>query len=206
MILEGIVTTRNADGSVNISPMGPLVDEAMRRIELRPFRTSTTYANLRRIGAGVLHVTDDVLLLAQAAVGQPDPMPPATTVGDIAAASELDGLADAVREAVVLRDACRWYAFRVVETDDRALRASLVAEVVCSGRIRDFFGFNRGKHAVLELAILATRVGILPADEIDAQWAMLRPWIEKTGGPREHAALEFLESWLSAKRNEPPHR
>ena len=31
---------------------------------------------------------------------------------------------------------------------------------------REFFGFNRAKHAVLEAAILATRVELLPADEI----------------------------------------
>ena len=50
MILEGIVTTINADGTVNISPMGPIVDAALTRLELRPFQTSTTFQNLRRTG------------------------------------------------------------------------------------------------------------------------------------------------------------
>src|ERR1043166_8198807 len=46
MILEGLVTTLNADGGVNIAPMGPIVDEAMRHLILRPYQTSRTYANL----------------------------------------------------------------------------------------------------------------------------------------------------------------
>ena len=56
--------------------MGPEVDCGMQRLVLKPFRTSTTYANLKRTGQGVFHVTDDVELLAQAAVGTPDPLPP----------------------------------------------------------------------------------------------------------------------------------
>ena len=41
----------------------------MARFVLRPFHTSTTYHNLKARGEGVLHVTDDVLLLAQTAIG-----------------------------------------------------------------------------------------------------------------------------------------
>jgi hypothetical protein len=71
---------------------------------------------------------------------------------------------------------------------------------VRSGRIRDFFGFNRGKHAVIEAAILATRVAILPRSEIDEQWTRLRSWVDKTGGPNERAAMDFLETWLFDQR------
>ena len=93
-ILEGIVTTLNVDGSVNISPMGPIVDDALDRLWLRPFKTSTTYQNLKRTGRGVFHVTDDVELLAQAAVGQPSSLPryAATPAGDV----------------LIHADACRW--------------------------------------------------------------------------------------------------
>ncbi len=105
MILEGIVTTLNVDGRANISPMGPIVDSCwFAGVPVRG-QTSTTYANLKRTGQGVFHVTDDVLLLAQAAVGTPDPMP------SLAPATEVEGL--------ILTDACRWYAFRVLEIDDR---------------------------------------------------------------------------------------
>ena len=63
MILEGIVTTVSRDGAVNIAPMGPHVEEGMTRFLLRPFPTSQTYRNLKAHGEGVLHVSDDVLLL-----------------------------------------------------------------------------------------------------------------------------------------------
>ena len=71
MILEGIVTTLNDDATLNIAPMGPRVDPGtnLARFELRPYRSSTTYHNLKARGEGVFHVTDDVLLLAQTAIG-----------------------------------------------------------------------------------------------------------------------------------------
>ena len=74
-ILEGIVTTLNRDDSVNLSPMGPIVDSQFNTLVLRPFRLSQTYNNLRRTGQGVFHVTDDVTLIAQAAIGVPNPLP-----------------------------------------------------------------------------------------------------------------------------------
>ena len=55
--------------------MGPIVDETMQTLVLRPFQTSTTYRNLKQTGCGVFHVTDDVLLLAQAAIGALDVSP-----------------------------------------------------------------------------------------------------------------------------------
>ncbi len=185
MILEGIVTTLNADGTVHVSPMGPRVDESISHLVLKPYRTSTTYGNLKRSGQGVFHVTDDVELIAHAAVGVPEPMPamePARAV-----------------EGSVLSGACRWYALVVRTLDDREERTEIVCDVVDSGRLRDFFGFNRGKHAVLEAAILATRTEFLPADEIRSQFDRLRALVEKTGGPAEHRAFQFLNDFVRAK-------
>jgi len=183
MILEGIVTTLDRAGTLNIAPMGPKVDPAMRRFVLRPFQTSTTYRNLKAQGEGVLHVTDDVLLLAQTAVGRPvDPM---------------TRPAEVVRGRVLV-DACRYYEFRVVELDDREPRTTLVVEVVAQGRQRDFFGWNRGKHAVLEAAILATRTSLLPLEEIQAEFRKLAPLVEKTGGADEHTAFTLLNDYVNA--------
>lgn len=187
MILEGLITTLNADGSVNLSPMGPIVDAPMgnallREIVLRPYQTSTTYRNLKRTGQGVLHVTDDVELLARAAVGRVDPMP------EMLPAQAVEGR--------ILADACRWYAFRVRTLDDSQERTTIVAEVVDSGRIRDFFGFNRAKHAVVEAAILATRVKFLPAEEIEREFARLAVPVEKTAGAPERRAFAFLQNYV----------
>ena len=105
MILEGIVTTLNEDGSPNISPMGPEVEPSFDRFVLKPYQTSTTYVNLKRTGEGVLHVTDDVELLARAAINRFDELPRLSPAEAVA--------------GVILADACRWYAFRVTELNDQ---------------------------------------------------------------------------------------
>jgi hypothetical protein len=183
MILEGIVTTVGAGGEVRISPMGPMVDAEMERLVLRPYQTSSTFANLKRSGAGVFHVTDDVMLLAQAAVGAVD--------AAVERATCVDGF--------VLADCCRFYEFEVRRLDDSAERTTIEAAVVRSGRKRDFFGFNRGKHAVVEAAILATRTAFLPAEEILGEFERLAVWVDKTGGARERAAFAFLNDCVRSE-------
>src|SRR5262245_9086619 len=111
MILEGIVTTISPEGAVHIAPMGPRVDADMERFLLRPVPPPQTYQNLVRHGEGVLHVTDDVLLLARAALGPVEPAPPffpATTINGF-----------------VLQDACRYYEFRVRSIDEREERVRI---------------------------------------------------------------------------------
>jgi hypothetical protein len=65
-------------------------------------------------------------------------------------------------------------------------------EVVHQGRLRDFFGFNRAKHAVVEAAILATRTDFLPLEDIEAEYRKLAVIVDKTGGPQEHEAFDYL--------------
>ena len=182
-ILEGVVTTLNVDRTVNISPMGPHVDSSMEHFELRPVQTSTTYQNLKRIGEGVLHVTDDVELLARAAIGQLRPAPVTVPAKAVA--------------GVILQDACRWYAFRVRRIDDHEQRTSVSCQVVDQGRIRDFFGFNRAKHAVVEAAILATRVHLLPEEEITEEFRRLGAIVQKTAGAQEERAFQLLQAFVS---------
>lgn len=186
MILEGIVTTTSVTGDINIAPMGPRVDADMRRFLLRPFNTSTTYHNLRAHGEGVLHVTDDVLLLARTALGQLEPMPA------LMPARKVRGW--------VVRDACRFFEFRVVSIDDREERISIEVEVVHRETLRDFFGFNRAKHAVIEGAIMATRVHLLPIEEIEMEYRKLAVIVQKTGGDQEKQAWAFLERHLAEVR------
>lgn len=182
MILEGIVTSSNADGSINVAPMGPIVDETMTWLRFRPFQTAATFENLKRHRVGVFHVTDDVLLLARAAIGRLDEIPPTQPAEKV--------------EGAVLSDACRWYEFQIESVDDSQERATLETRVVHKGRIRDFFGFNRAKHAVLEAAILSTRVALIPPDEIRRELGHLKIAVDKTAGPREREAFALLEDYV----------
>ncbi len=182
MILEGIVSTLTADGCVHLAAMGPEVDANFERLVLKPFQTSQTCQNLMRHPEGVVHVTDDVLLLAQAAIGQIDPLP------STAPAQKVRGF--------FLSGSCRYLEFRIVDADMSKPRARLEAEVVHQASLRDFFGFNRGKHAVVEAAILATRMHLLSLAEIAGEYDRLEVLVQKTGGPAEHQAFRLLRSHL----------
>jgi hypothetical protein len=183
MILEAVVTTTAADGRVNVAPMGPLVPDdpaaPLVRFTLRPFRTARTCANLLAHPEGVLHVTDDVLLLARAAVGVLNPPPVMKPAAKV--------------RGWILAGACRVYEFRAAKEDERDGRVAFDAKVVHAVRLRDFFGFNRAKHAVVEAAILATRTALLSADHIAAEYARLAVLVEKTGGPQERTAFALLQ-------------
>jgi len=190
MILEGVVTTLDPDGSVHVSCMGPTVEGAFERLVFRPFPASRTLENLRRTGQGVMHVTDDVELLARAAIGKLAQLP------NLLPAPGINGF--------ILSDACRWYAFRVTAIDDRLPRVSVSCRVVAAGCVREFFGFNRAKHAVLEAAILATRVDLVAMRRIRAEMRRLAPLVEKTGGPAEQRAFELIKQHLDDPRHLEP--
>lgn len=183
MILEGIVTSLNADNELNVAPMGPIVDESLTWLHLRPFQTSQTFRNLRQQPHGVFHVVDDVLLLAKAAMGKLETLP------ETFAAEKVPGR--------VLASACRWYEFEVESLDATNDRSEIRARVLHVGRLRDVFGFNRAKHAVLEAAILATRLHLLPRDEIERQLAALRSPVEKTAGPNELEAFQLISDHVT---------
>ena len=207
MILESIVTTSNADGTPNISPMGPQIifpdsignystalpcssdnqSVTLKRFELRPFDTSTTFTNLKRDRQGVMHVDDNVELFAKSAIKKiehPD-LPPLRN------AEIIDGY--------LIESACRAYEFKVESIDESGPRMSLICNVQKVHRMRDFFGFNRAKHAVIEAAILATRIDFLPAEEIQRQLQQLQVIVEKTAGPSETKAFDHLKQFVSLK-------
>jgi hypothetical protein len=194
-IIEGVMTSLPvaADGGVpltqlervNVAPMGPIVDADWRRFILRPFRSSTTYQNLKATGEGVFHVVDDVLLIARGAIGKVEaggegaPVRPANVV-----------------HGVVLTGACRHYELRVIDLDDHTDRTTIVAECVHVGRHRDFIGFNRAMHAVLEAAILATRLHLTGASQVLAELDRLQVMVDKTGSEAEHQAMGEVRAYV----------
>ncbi len=183
LILEGLITTLDAAGALNLSPMGPIVDREQTEFLFRPFQTSRTYANLKREGAGVFHVVDNVLLLSKAAIGQIDSLPATFPAESI--------------QGQILKDACRWFELEVLEVDDSQERTRIRTQVVNSGRNRDFWGFNRAKHAVIELAVLATRLFMTDREEVEREVKRLSVLIEKTAGEEEREAFELLREYIA---------
>jgi hypothetical protein len=181
MIIESIVTSMAADGTINFAPMGVEWDETT--IVLKPFLETTTFRNVRETRVAVVNITDDVMLFAQAAISSPQfPWIPATVV-----------------RGAVLEAACSWREVEVTTLDDTPPRSRIEARVVHRGFRREFIGFNRARLAVLEAAILATRTHLLPAEEIRADYARLQVIVDKTAGPREQAAMAMLTEYVRAR-------
>lgn len=178
MIVETIVTTVAPDGAVNVAPMG--VEWGDDALVLKPFLETATFRNVRDTGVAVVNLTDDVGLFARAAIANPEaPVVPADVV-----------------QGVVLADACSWREVEVRAVDATPPRSRIEAAVVHRGARREFIGFNRARHAVLEAAIYATRVHLLPQALVAEELARLQVIVDKTAGPREFEAMAMLADYV----------
>jgi len=178
MIIESILTTMDGAGAVNFAPMG--VEWGEEEIVIKPFLETATFRNLRATGAAVVNLTDDVMLFAQGAISSVQfPAVPAAHV-----------------RGAVLEAACSWREVEVRALDATPPRARLVTRVVHRGFKREFLGFNRARHAVLEAAILATRTHLLPPAQIRDEFARLQVIVDKTAGPRERDAMALLTDYV----------
>jgi hypothetical protein len=181
VIVETIVTSMDASGAINFAPMG--VEWGDDVIVLKPFLETSTFRNLNVTRTAVVNLTDDAMLFAQGAISSPQfPYVPATVV-----------------KGVVLEAACSWRELEIMTIDPSPPRSRIEARVVHRGQQREFVGFNRAKHAVLEAAILATRTHLLPADQIRDEFARLQVLVDKTAGPRERDAMQLLTRYVQSR-------
>jgi hypothetical protein len=181
VIVETIVTSVDQEGQVNFAPMG--VEWGEDSIVLKPFLDTTTFRNLRATGSAVVNLTDDAMLFAQGAISSP----------------QFPSFPAAVVRGVVLEAACSWRELEVLRIDDTPPRSRIEARVVHRGVRREFIGFNRARHAVLEAAILATRTHLLPAEQIRDEFARLQIIVDKTAGPREQEAMDLLTQYVRSR-------
>jgi hypothetical protein len=179
-IVETVTTTINPDGTVNCAAMG--VEWGDEIIVIKPYRSTRTLRNLRATRAGVVNLTDDILLFTQAALG--DPQPPTRPTATI--------------DGAVLADACSWREVIVESVDASGPRARVTTRVVGRGAGREFLGFNRARHAVLEASIIASRARLLKAAEIRSELERLQVLVDKTAGPREREAMELVRQHVCA--------
>ena len=185
MIIEGLCTTTNPDGTTNIAPMGPIVNEKLTTFLFRPFQTSTTFQNLKATGCGVFHVTDDVDMIARAAIGELEETP------ELLPAEIVDGQ--------VIASACRWYEFALQSIDESNQRSEISTTLKHVGHLRDYWGLNRARNAILEAAILATRLHILDADDIQEQMQRLELVVEKTANAADAETFQFLKKYVASR-------
>lgn len=188
MIVEGLVTSLDAAGRLNVAPMGPIVLGDFQSLLLRPFQPSTTFSNLSITRCGVFHVVDSAELIVRSVVGalQQEPM--------TSAAETIDGR--------VLTDCCRWFEFSVDSIDDSAARSQMPSSIVYRGERRSFRGFNRANHALLEAAIIATRTHLMTWQQITDAFRYLEPAVQKTGDQEHRDLFQLLYQYVLERRDQ----
>jgi len=173
-IRESILTTVSPEGDVHIAPLG-IIQEGDGWV-VAPFRPSTTLANIEASGLAVVNYTDEAKIFAGCLTGRKDW--PLTPIEDC----PIPRL-----EAALSHDVLK---VQSVTADD--LRPRFFCKVIASGQHRPFTGMNRAKAAVLEAAILVSRLKMLPAEKIENEIAYLKIAIDKTAGPDEEQAFYWL--------------
>src|SRR4051794_23221399 len=174
MIRECVVTTIDATGHVHIAPLGLIQDRDEWIIA--PFRPSATLHNLQAVPFATANYVDDVRVIAGCLTGRRN-WPIVDVPGH--PVPRLDA-ALAHGELRVTR----------VEEDETRPRFHCSASKVATHA--PFRGLNRAKAAVLEAAILVSRLSMLPRDKVDSEIAYLTIAIEKTAGPDEREAWDWL--------------
>ena len=181
-IVETIVTTANAQGEVHIAPLGLIEDGAHWLIA--PFKPSKTLDNLRANPFAAASHTDDVRVFAGCVTGR--------KIWPLTAMSKVKGgrLADCVSH----------WELKVEKVIEDELRPRFVCSIVHRESHKTWDGFNRAQAAVLELAVLTTRLGMLLPEKIESELKYLEIAISKTAGPREAEAWEWLMEKIAVWR------
>jgi hypothetical protein len=181
MIRETIVTTMNAAGAVHITPFGIIADDDTWIIA--PFHPAVTIDNLRAVPFAVASYTDDVRIFAGCLTGRrnwPTVSSDEVPVPRLAAALAHVELA-------------------VIDVTEDAQRPRFRCRVVHRASHAPFEGFNRAKAAVLEAAILVSRLDLLPRETIEREMAYLANAVRKTAGSSEQEAWDWLVERVRAR-------
>jgi hypothetical protein len=181
-IFEVVITTVCAAGAPHVAPMGIRYREG--QVLLMPFKPSTTHDNILATGHAVLNRLVDTRVFAGAVTGRRQwPLVPAV---------KIDGQR--------LAHALSHIELRLAERRDDVQRPVLVMAPVHEMTHASFSGFNRAQAAVIEGAVLVSRLHMLPPEKVDAEMRYLQIAIDKTAGPEEHEAWGWLQDAVAAHR------
>lgn len=187
-IYEAIIVSQSTEGVPHIAPFG--IRRQQDIVLIAPFQPSTTLQNMQDTQTATVNFTDDVRIFAGAIVGRRD--------WRLTSASKLNGqrLVDSLAHAEL----------QLVEIEEDALRPKLFFKVIHEETHHPFGGFNRAQAAVIELAVLASRLHLLPQDKIKNEMMYLQIAIDKTAGEREQQAWQWLQehiqNWYATQAGE----
>ncbi|WP_157269148.1 DUF447 domain-containing protein [Azohydromonas aeria] len=181
-IFEVVVSTLSPDGQPHHAPLG--VRYRGNEVVLMPFKPSTTLMNLLGTGCAVLNVVVDTRVIAGCVTGRRNwPVLPARVV-----------------RGVRLECALRHLELRLLHTQDDPQRPSLRMVRVHEESHGEFMGFNRAQAAVVEGSVLVSRLHLLPREKVEGEMRYLQIAIDKTAGPEEHEAWDWLRMAVADHR------
>ncbi len=180
MIRETIVSTADRAGNVHFAPLG-LIAEADGWI-IAPFHPSATLENLRQVPFAAANFTDDVRVFAGCLTGRGE--------WPSAACDEIP-----VRR---LAQALAHSELAVTGISEDKERPRFHCRVLRTITHAPFKGFNRAQGAVIEAAILVSRLRLLPRDKIDREMSYLEVAVNKTASPIEAEAWNWLLDAIKA--------
>ena len=182
-LIETVVTTAGNDGEVNCAAMGVRWGE--HELVFWPFEATRTLKNLRLRGEAVVHLTDDVLLFVQSALGHPQP---AMRAASVVAGSVIED-ASSWREVVVTE---------IVPIEGNMSRSQVRARIVAAGTgTQPPLGLCRARHAAVEASIFASRLKWLGGERVWAELDRLQELVDKTAGPNERAAMDYVRRYVA---------
>ncbi len=182
MIRECIVATVDLAGAVHIAPLGIIADG--KRWIVAPFAPSRTLDNLKAVPFATASFTEDTRVFAGCLTGRRE-WPTAPIEGS---------------PAPRLADCLAHMSLRVAEVAEDAQRPRFSCDVLAHVAHRPFAGFNRAQSAVIEAAILVSRLKMLPRERIERDIAILQSAVDKTAGPGEREAWGWLMERVAGER------
>ena len=183
-IFETVVTTVAADGTPHVAPMG--VRYQAGRVVLMPFKPSTTLGNIVASGHAVLNLLTDTRVFAGCVTGRKGwPLLPAERIAGMRLACALAHV-----------------ELRLDEHLDAPQRPVLRMLRVHEASHAPFPGLNRAQAAVVEGAVLVSRLKMLPPEKVASEMAYLQIAIDKTAGAGEHEAWGWLQEAVAAHRDQ----
>ena len=179
MIFETIITTVDLAGEPHIAPFGVRYEGDL--VVIAPYKPSTTLDNILATKCAVMNLADDVRVFAAALTNRKIAN---GETGALVQANKINGFR--------LADCLAHVELELVELRDDVIRPQLFMQKVAEFNHRPFAGFNRAQAAVIERAVLVSRLHLLPKDKIKNEIEYLKIAMDKTAGEREMQAWGWL--------------
>ncbi|MGB2833170.1 MAG: DUF447 domain-containing protein [Methylotenera sp.] len=174
MIFETIISSVDEKGNPHVTPFGITMQEDL--VVISPYKPSTTLTNILTTKQAVMNLTDDVRVFAGALTRRQAWL--------LLPADKVTGFR--------LADTLAHKELKLVKVLEDSQRPQLLMEVIHEVQHQPFKGFNRAQAAVIELAVLVSRLERLSKDKVLSEMAYLQIAIDKTAGERELQAWGWL--------------